>query len=256
MGKPLLFAAFGSKPDAPPVRLSAGQLPDRLYAIGDVHGCLDQLRALEARIVADAADSDGEKWIVMLGDYIDRGPASAQVLDHIMAPPPAGFRRVCLRGNHEQALVDSFDDAGALDRWLEYGGVETMASYGMSGSKLDDLRRGRPKARQQLLQAHIPEEHIELLRELPSAFSVPGYIFVHAGLRPGVALEDQTARDLLWIRRDFLDADHDFGAVVVHGHTPVPEPYVSAHRIDIDTGCFMTGRLTALRVDAEGARVL
>jgi serine/threonine protein phosphatase 1 len=258
MAKSLLFAVFGGngKPNAPPIRLTAGKRPDLLYAIGDVHGCLDQLRALEARIIADAAGADGEKWIVMLGDYIDRGPASAQVLDHLLAPPPPGFKRICLRGNHEQSLLDCLGDASVIDRWLEYGGVETMLSYGMAASRLDELRRGRPKARRQLLEAHIPEEHLELLRGLPSSLAVPGYIFVHAGLRPGIPIENQTGRDMLWIRREFLDAEYDFGAVVVHGHTPAPEPFVSAHRIGIDTGCYMTGRLTAVRIDGGGARVL
>jgi serine/threonine protein phosphatase 1 len=102
------------------------------------------------------------------------------------------------------------------------------------------------------MQAHIPDEHVSFLRGLPLLLSVPGYIFVHAGLRPGIALLDQGEEDMLWIRDEFLEAAHDFGAVVVHGHTPVHQPFLSSHRIGIDTGCFMTGRLTALRIDAAG----
>jgi serine/threonine protein phosphatase 1 len=260
MIKSLLYAVFGrgetTDASTGPIRLTAAQLPGVIYAIGDVHGCLHELKALEAKIVADAEGLDGEKWIVMLGDYIDRGPSSAQVLDRLLAPPPSGFKRICLRGNHEQAFLESLSDPTAIDNWLRFGGEQTMISYGIGSPGLKTLLKGSARAKLQLLAAHVPEEHIELLRDLPSVLSVPGYVFVHAGLRPGVRVEDQTDQDMLWIRRDFLDADHDFGAVVVHGHTPIPEPFVSARRIGVDTGCFMTGRLTAVRIDASGTRIL
>lgn len=260
MIKSLLDAMFGkgetSGAPAGPIRLAAGTRPELIYAIGDVHGCLDELRALEARIVADATGIAGEKWIVMLGDYIDRGPASAQVIDHLLAPAAGGFKRVCLRGNHEQALLNALADATMIDRWLEFGGDQTMISYGVGAAGLETLRKGSARSKLQLLAAHVPEEHITFLRELPSVLSVPGYVFVHAGLRPGVAIDAQTDRDMLWIRGEFLDADHDFGAVVVHGHTPMAEPFVSGRRIGIDTGCFMSGRLTAVRIGGEGARIV
>jgi serine/threonine protein phosphatase 1 len=246
----LLRGLFGRRQaDVPESRrLSAGELPERLYAIGDVHGCLDQLQRLEALIVEDTQGVTGEKWLVHLGDYIDRGPASAQVLDHLLAPPPAGFSRICLAGNHEHFLLGALSDPDTVGNWLEFGGVATLLSYGLQHAQIDRLRRGGRHARLQLLQACLPDEHLDFLRGLPVLLTVPGYVFVHAGLRPGVPLDRQSDEDLLWIRHEFLDADHDFGAVVVHGHTPVPEPSVLPRRVCIDTGCFMTGRLTALRI--------
>lgn len=249
---------LGGKPGpdgdtAAPLRLTADRRPERVYAIGDVHGCLEQLQALETMIVADAAAVAGEKWIVMLGDYIDRGPRSAQVIDHLIAPPPAGFERLCLRGNHEASLLSSLHDASFIARWLEYGGDATLASYGMGAGEIETLRRsGNARRHLQMLQATIPDEHVRVLSEMGTSLVVPGFVFVHAGLRPGVAISQQTERDMLWIRRDFLDAGHDFGAVVVHGHTPVKTPFISPHRIGIDTGCFMTGQLTALCIDPAG----
>lgn len=238
-------------------RLIAAQRPTLIYAIGDVHGCLGPLRTLEARIVADAAGEPDEKWIVMLGDYVDRGPQSAQVLDHLMTPPPPGFRRICLRGNHEEAMLAALETGDGLDNWLAFGSEATLASYGMSATQIAMLAsRGRTSSKLQALQAHVPEEHIDFLRRLPVLLSVPGYVFVHAGLRPGVTLYQQRDRDLLWIRGEFLDTDHDFGAVVVHGHTPEDEPFIGMRRVGIDTGCFASGRLTAVRVDADGVRVV
>lgn len=249
-----LIAGKDPGPAAP--RLHAAERPALIYAIGDVHGCLAELKALEARIVADAAGEPGEKWLVMLGDYVDRGPYSAQVIDHLLAPPPKGFKRICLRGNHEAAMLAAIDGTG-LETWIGWGVESTLSSYGLGGAQITMLSSpGRLSAKQQTLAAYIPDEHAAFLRELPAMLTVPGYIFVHAGLRPGVPLAAQRDSDLLWIRSDFLDADHDFGAVVVHGHTPADEPFLSAHRIGLDTGCFASGRLTGLRVDADGAWVV
>lgn len=252
--KSLLYAARGKKETEAGtgglVRLTAAKQPDVLYAIGDIHGCLDQLLALEAQIVADAARVDGERWLIYLGDYVDRGPKSAQVLDHILAPPPEGFRRVCLRGNHEAMMLAAIRNPAALDDWLAFGGEETMSSYGVSESQ---LAGARGRSRMQILQAHIPDEHIELLDGLPVAFSLPGYTFVHAGLRPGVPLAEQRDGDLMWIRDEFIHTAHDYGAVIVHGHTPVREPQTLPHRIAVDTGCYQSGHLTALRLTADGS---
>jgi serine/threonine protein phosphatase 1 len=255
--KSLLNAVLGrTRPPAPQraVRLTAEQRPALLYAIGDIHGCLDALLQLEAGIIADARAEAGEKWLVYLGDYIDRGPKSAQVIDHLLAPPPTGFKRICLRGNHEAVMLAALEDPLALDDWLAFGGDATLMSYGVAEAQIDKLRRqaGSAASRVQVVKAHIPDEHLRFLSELASALSVPGYVFVHAGLRPGITLEDQDAEDMMWIREVFLDAAHDFGAVVVHGHTIALEPERLAYRIGIDTGCFMSGRLTALRLDAAG----
>ncbi len=238
-------------------RLSAAERPALIYAIGDVHGCLDALKTLEARIVADAAGTPGDKWIVMLGDYVDRGPHSAQVLDHLTARPPAGFSRICLRGNHDEAMLAAIEDSRAVENWIAWGIETTLASYGLGAAQIAQLTTpGRAAAKQQLLQAVIPDEHITFLRNLPVILTVPGFVFVHAGLRPGVEIGKQQDRDLMWIRREFLDTDHDFGAVVIHGHTPVGTPELTPYRASIDTACFASGVLTAVRIDDGGVRVL
>lgn len=229
-------------------RIHADQRPALIYAIGDIHGCFAELERLEQLIVADAADVAGEKWIVTLGDYVDRGPASAQVVRHLMGPPPPGFRRISLVGNHEQMLLDFLADPKRGRGWLDYGGLDTALSYGLGAV----AGSGNPVAIAKALDLLLPEEHLSWMRGLPSALVVPGYLFVHAGLRPGIPLEQQSDQDLLWIRDDFLDAELPDGPIVVHGHTPAAEPSSAPRRIGIDTGAFATGILTAVRIDASG----
>ncbi|MDF2797527.1 MAG: serine/threonine protein phosphatase [Devosia sp.] len=230
-------------------RLSAARVPPSLYAIGDVHGHLDLLKALEGQLFAHAAGDPGEKWVVMLGDYIDRGPQSAAVLDHLLAPLPAGWRRICLCGNHEDAMAGAMRDRKAFARWITFGGMETLMSYGIASSEVhaacDDAR-----AHARLIQSFIPQEHGAFLDALPSILETPNYIFVHAGLRPGVPVKDQVDDDLLWFRENG-GTPYDFGATVVHGHTPVTEPFFSQRRINIDTGAYATGRLTAVFLGEE-----
>ncbi|MEQ1771110.1 MAG: metallophosphoesterase family protein [Devosia sp.] len=223
--------------------------PAVTYAVGDVHGCLDQLRALETLIVADAAGIDGEKLIVMLGDYVDRGPASAQVIDHLLAPPPEGFIRICLGGNHEAAMLAFLSGEDADGDWLGFGSEATLASYGMG---LNEFTGSATEIRRAALPL-VPAEHREFLMAQPVLVETPHHIFAHAGVRPGVALEAQTDEDLLWFRDGFAADYGEFGKVVVHGHTPLREPFVSAHRIDVDTMAFATGRLTAVRLMAGKA---
>ena len=227
------------------VHVGSRTWPAVIYAIGDVHGCLAELRALERKIVEDASAINGDKWIICLGDYIDRGPDSAGVLDALMAPPPAGFRRICLAGNHELMALDFLHEPRPRADWLAFGGQETLASYGVS---LAAIQAGNTRSRQALLDSHIPAEHIEFMKELAISVSVPGYLFVHAGIRPGIALEHQSENDLLWIRGEFLDAPPTPGLRVVHGHTPNPDPVLNDARICVDTGAFATGILTAVRL--------
>ncbi|HTJ56657.1 MAG TPA: metallophosphoesterase family protein [Devosiaceae bacterium] len=232
-------------------RLQFDEWPAAVYAIGDVHGCIDQLRLLEAGIVADAAAMPGEKWIVTLGDYIDRGAASPAVLDHIMSPAPPGFRRIALIGNHEQLLLDFLDNPPASLEWLQWGGLETAAAYGLTDPR-QEWRRS-PQRFAAALQPLIPARHLELLGALPTCLSLPGFFFVHAGIRPGVPLEAQEDDDLIWIRAPFLRAKFGGQLIVVHGHTPVDAVEIVTGRIDIDTGCFFSGVLTALRVLPDGS---
>jgi len=232
-------------------RLQFDSRPAAIYAIGDVHGCLDQLLALEAMIVADAAEVAGEKWLITLGDYVDRGPQTAAVIAHVMDDAPAGFRRFALVGNHEQLLLDFLDNPPANLDWLEWGGLASAASYGLVDDGSGEWRR-RPQDFAQRLAPLIPLEQLSWLRELPTCIAVPGLLFVHAGIRPGVPLSAQDDEDLIWIRAPFLNGHLPQGLTVVHGHTPVDAPEFMPGRIDIDTGCCFRGTLTALRILADG----
>lgn len=225
--------------------LVATTWPAALYAVGDVHGCLAQLQALEQLIVDDAAGIEGEKWIVMLGDYVDRGPASAGVIDHLLARPPAGFQRFCLAGNHEAMMLDFLMSPHQDAPWLSFGGTETLGSYGID---IKALNWADSRSVAAALDSVMPAEHIDFIRKSPLYLSLPGLVLVHAGLRPDVPLDDQIEQDLLWIRAPFLDAVFPDGLRIIHGHTPGPEPVVTPSRICVDTGAYATGRLTAVNV--------
>ncbi len=230
-------------------RLAFHSWPAAIYAIGDVHGCIDQLQELEAAIAADAVDIEGEKWLVTVGDYVDRGPASRAVIEHVMGAAPAGFKRFALLGNHEQMMLDFFDNPAAHAYWLEEGGSQTLASYGI---ELDypPLRAQEPV--RQLIAKRFPPAHRAFLETLPVYLSLPGWLFVHAGIRPGLPLSAQTDEDLIWIRKPFLTSQLTGGLRVVHGHTPGADIVVTPHRIDVDTHCFETGKLSAVRVTPDG----
>lgn len=228
-------------------RLHESQMPAVIYAIGDVHGCYALLRQLESAIVADAGAIHGEKWLVCLGDYIDRGPSSAMVLDHLLSPPPVGFRRICLAGNHEEMAFDFLANAHYRNGWLDFGGREALVSYGIHDLDLDPERLGRQ------LASHIPEDHLDFLVELPSMLTVPGYCFVHAGVDPQLPLAHQRDRVLLWSRpHEFNWPPAGTGYRVIHGHTPVEHPDLTQQRIDIDLGAYATGRLGALKITGTG----
>jgi serine/threonine protein phosphatase 1 len=188
--KRLLSPKAASADDVLP-RLGAGTSPGTAYAIGDVHGCLSLLKDLEAQIVKDARDREGESWLVLLGDLVDRGPQSAQVLDHVLAPLP-GLRRLCIRGNHEATMLGFLRDPANNTQWLEFGGRETLLSYGIDQKSFAKGEVGRSGLRQ-ILDSYIPAEHIEFLAGLPTLIETPDYVFVHAGLRPGVLISQQTA---------------------------------------------------------------
>ena len=227
-------------------RIVVEERPDVLYAIGDVHGCHRLLKDLERRIFEDAAGIEGEKWVVCLGDYIDRGPSSAQVLDHLLSPMPAGFKRICLAGNHEQFAYEYLcGDYG--NGWLDFGGREALASYG-----LYDIDKQPARLAKQII-GHVPEEHIEFLGTLPTMLSMPGFVFVHAGLDPKLTLENQRDGVLLWSRPwDFPWPVDGTGYRVIHGHTPVTETDLSQARINIDLGAYASGTLCALKLTRDG----
>jgi serine/threonine protein phosphatase 1 len=222
----------------------------RAYAIGDVHGRLDLLDGLLAQIAADHQARGGEvkPLLVLLGDLIDRGPDSRGVLERLLRPPLPGFQFVALCGNHEEALLRLLDDeeAGLLERWLHFGGDACVRSYGIDPVWL--ASQPEFEAIQRVRQL-IPFAHQEFLRSMADTLRFGDYLFVHAGIRPGVALDRQQPVDLRWIREPFLSDPRNHGMMVVHGHTIFDEPQVRGNRIGIDTGAYRRGVLTALMVD-------
>ncbi len=225
-----------------------------LYAVGDIHGRLDLLRGLLARIEADASGQvqARERTLVYLGDYVDRGPDSRSVVAELLAGPPQGFDVHYLKGNHEAILLDFLEDARYLDHWLINGGQATMESYGVDTEALARARADPETWRSAFAEA-LPQTHLRFFRTLKLSVSFGDYFFVHAGVRPGVSLAAQTEEDLVWIRNPFLNHTSPFGKIVVHGHTPAHLPVVRPNRIGIDTGAVLTDRLTALRLEG-GAR--
>lgn len=227
------------------------RLPDgvRIYAVGDIHGRIDLLDSMLARIDADLARSPCSDPIeVFLGDYIDRGPASCAVIDRLIERRRSR-RAICLRGNHETYLSAFLEAPETLRQWRRFGGIETLMSYGlrpgMSSSPDEEQRLA------ERLREAVCERHRMFLADLPTSFGCGDYFFAHAGVRPRIPLADQSEQDLLGIRGDFLDCGDDFGKLVVHGHTPVITPDFRANRINIDTGAYITGRLTCLRIEGQ-----
>ncbi|MGV1838491.1 metallophosphoesterase family protein [Rhizobium rhizogenes] len=217
------------------------------YVIGDVHGRYDLLSALERKIFTDAATLPGRKLIVMLGDYIDRGPASAQVISRLMAPPPNGFDRICLTGNHEMAMLDYIDGDISLDDWVALGGDATLKSY---GADIQTLRQQYPQQKKldTFLRTWLPDDHINFLRSLPILLDTPEALFVHAGIDPDRPIAEQGDDDLVYIRSRFHDSAQPLPKLIIHGHTPVKEADADGLRLNIDTGAFYSGKLTAARL--------
>jgi serine/threonine protein phosphatase 1 len=227
-----------------------------IYALSDIHGCHDALVEAERRIVEDAERLPGRKLMMLLGDYVDRGPRSSDVLAHLCAPPPADFGRFTLCGNHDDVFLKFLDDPDANSHWLEFGAPETAASYGLDLEYIL-LTEGRSvRTFRDMLVEAMPPEHIDLLRSLPTAVTVGHILFVHAGIRPGIPLEDQSDEDLIWIREPFLTQGPLLPCLVVHGHTPGPIPVFGNRRIGIDTAAAMGGSLTVLKITADERTIL
>jgi serine/threonine protein phosphatase 1 len=247
-----LLQQFWSRSDAaaPGHALPAGQ---RVYAIGDVHGRLDKLRAMESAVADHFQRSGGidSATVIFLGDYIDRGPDSRAVVEHLLPRRFAGLPARCLLGNHEAAMLDFLEHPAIGPAWLSYGGMATLASYGVSmpGGPVTD----RMEALRQSLIAQVPRAHVEFMAGLETWIQLGGYLFVHAGVRPGRALDKQSRTDMLEIREPFLSYGRALPWRVVHGHTVTDEPEIRANRIGIDTGAYAGGRLTCAVI--EGATV-
>jgi serine/threonine protein phosphatase 1 len=228
----------------------------RVYAVGDTHGHTDALRPLLGQLAADAADAGERPLLVFLGDYVDRGPDSRGVIDAILALEAQGpFEVVCLKGNHEDALLRVLVDTEFGPNWIANWGQATLRSYGVHLPAWGREMEETPRVQAELARA-LPASHKAFLRRCVMSLTVGDYLFVHAGVRPGVALADQDDRDLLWIRYDFLESQADFGKVVVHGHTPSDRPELKANRIGIDTGVYFSGVLTAVRLEGTDQRIL
>jgi serine/threonine protein phosphatase 1 len=233
------------------MRLARRSLPAgrRVYAVGDIHGRADLLSEMLELIMADTARRPRSAVTVLfLGDYIDRGPDSRQVIEMLIRFGETQ-QTICLMGNHEDAMLRFLADPLDGAQWRGFGGLETLMSYGV---EIDELRLGHGfgLARKAFLAA-MPDRHKEFFLSLKFCERIGGYYFCHAGVRPGVALEAQDPQDLIWIRDEFLYWPKDFGLTIVHGHTPVPHPELHDNRVNVDTGAFATGRLTCAVIEAN-----
>lgn len=228
----------------------------RLYAIGDVHGMDRMLAEAHEKIAADlAARPVADHRIIHLGDYVDRGDDSAAVLDRLARVTVNDHRLVALMGNHDELMLRFLTDpVDAGPDWMRNGGDTTLRDYGISvpGTPGPDELADLGDA----LAAALPGDHRALLEGLRRSIQFGDFFFCHAGIRPGVPLDRQDPEDLIWIRKPFLTSKDDFGAVVIHGHTPVHEPEIRLNRIDIDTGAVYGGPLTTLAIDGTAYRFL
>lgn len=227
---------------------------ERIYAIGDIHGRYDLMKHLIEMIEDHAAKQPGAKaaHIMILGDMIDRGPDSDKVIRSIRRRARKGDVTV-LMGNHEEIMLRAMDgEPGVMKSWLRFGGVQTLRSFGID-PPTDDF--DQPELTRKLKEA-IPESWVEWLRQLPISARSGDYFFCHAGLRPGIDLNRQSRKDLLWIRDEFLDNDDTHGVVVVHGHSISPDVELRHNRIGVDTGAYRTGMLTAVYLEDRRCEIL
>lgn len=242
----------------PRVTVTTAQVPDgvRVYAIGDIHGRLDLLQRLHDKIAADAATATAMRRIVVyLGDYVDRGLNSREVVDFLLDQPLASFESVHLRGNHDQQLLDFLTQPATGALWLRYGGDATLYSYGIrfpeSGPKLMQLQIMSAQ-----LKETIPARHLAFFDGLKLTYELGDFLFVHAGIHPEKTMEQQTLEDMLWIRDEFLESDFDLGKVVIHGHSVTERPEIRDNRIGVDTGAVFSNTLTCLVLEANSQRFL
>jgi serine/threonine protein phosphatase 1 len=257
---PEMTPGFQSPPTraAAPTSHGTFTIPEgrRVYAVGDIHGRADLLARLHKKIAADALNTPGFcNVIVYLGDYVDRGPDVPGVLDILINHPLDGFEHHHLKGNHEDIMIRFLDTADGLDGWLRNGGRDTMAGYGIEVSDTIESASDPERLSRQLADA-VAGPHRAFLDTLKIRHTEGGALFVHAGIRPGVALEQQDDYDLMWVRKVFIGSDADHGCRVVHGHTIEDEPEVRANRIGIDTGAWRSGILTVAVLQGDDVRFL
>lgn len=233
----------------------------RIYAIGDVHGYLSALDRMHEAISADLLDGTPPRktMIVYLGDYVDRGPDSSGVLDRLIERQQRGdgIPKVFLCGNHETGMLafmrNPHSDLGSA--WLDWGGFETLLSYGISYNVKAPLPSEKEAAAESL-RLRMPPAHLDFLSRLEPCFRIGGFFFAHAGVHPEIPLGRQALDDLTFIREPFLGWGKPMECMVVHGHTITPEPVIKPHRIGIDTGVYMSGILTAAVIEDNSVRFL
>ena len=239
--------ARGGDPSSSAIELSLNGF-DIIYAVGDVHGCLEHLKGLEKQIETDAVKSEGRKAAILyLGDLVDRGPKSAHVLDHVTAHH-SHLPRLALRGNHEELFLQFFDKPQDHLDWLDFGGLETLNSYSIYRSRRS-FESARSSELRLLLDASIPTAHLDFLRTLPHFAQSGDFLFCHAGVDPTRPLEAQTAEDYMWARERFLSHVGSYDMRIVHGHTPQQVASEEEGRIGLDTGAYVSGTLSCARVD-------
>ncbi len=227
----------------------------RVYCIGDIHGCYYLLRQLTARIEEDAHGFIGRVIVIYLGDFIDRGAYSKEVIDFLLNNQQSSIEYVFLRGNHEQTLLDFLTDERVARSWLFYGGLATFASYGIYIPKIptkpDDFQQLQKK-----LRNNLPIEHYRFFIKTILSYSLGDYFFVHAGINPDYSLAQQTPEDLLHIRNKFTRVKTQFEKIIVHGHTITATAELLSNRIGIDTGAYMSEILTCLVLEADQQRLI
>jgi serine/threonine protein phosphatase 1 len=251
---------FARPKPAAPAAPAAPVMPQGVivFAIGDVHGRADLLELMLRHITREAGTVENRRvLLVCLGDYIDRGPRSRQVIDQLLALGTAPNLEVrYLRGNHERIFLDFLaDPVRNGPSWCAYGGREALASYGVIAPEPDEDEAAWLAARD-ALRAALPGTHLSFFQDLETSFEIGDYFFAHAGAKPGVPLEDQVEEDLLWIREPFLSGKRRFEKVVVHGHSPEAEVHVDDRRIGLDTGAYATGVLSAIRLEDDDRRLI
>lgn len=236
-------------------RSHAGPLGKRLYAVGDIHGRLDLLDQLLEQIEDDLRMRPVKvAALVFLGDLIDRGPDSAGVLERLRTLEEFRAKLMFLQGNHEEILLRVLEgEAGLAYDWLSFGGAACAQSYGVSDTALQAMDEERIAL---TLRRAIPAAHVEFLKSFGDTFRFGDYLLVHAGIRPGVPIEQQQPHDLRWIRQPFLSDGHDHGCMVIHGHTITDGIDRRSNRIGIDTGAYRTGVLTAAVVEEKDLHFL
>ncbi len=256
MGNGLIQRIFGKRER---VTVANARVPDntRVYAVGDIHGRADLIRRLHGSIRDDAANGapDVRKVVVYIGDYIDRGLESREVIDFLLDNPLDGFESVYLKGNHEEQLLDFLDDLGVGEAWLRIGGDATVHSYGVRIPK-DMAPETRLPYLQESLRHSVPQRHLDFLSRLEMMREIGDYLFVHAGINPYESLKRQTPEDMLWIRDEFLESEANYGVVVVHGHSVTDAPDIRDNRIGIDTGAYVSNNLTCLVLEGSTKRFL